>query len=108
MGRLIDCDNAYNAIQITSDKFGVASMVVWRAMCNMLSQIPTENAIRIPENATNGDMLKAIFPQWNLREGIGFEYKLFGEKHKFEGLVDEDWWNAPYRIKEDNENGRAD
>ncbi len=63
---------------------------------DVLDNQPTVNVIPIPENATNGDVIMALFPQWNLREEIGFEYKLFGEEHKFEGLVDEDWWNAPY------------
>ena len=45
MGRLIDCDNVYNAIQITSDKFGVAKQVVEYSMRNMLGKIPTVDAV---------------------------------------------------------------
>lgn len=54
-------------------------------------------SIIIPDNATNGDVIKALFPQWDLREEFGYEYKLFGETHKFEGLVDENWWNEQYK-----------
>jgi len=64
---------------------------------SQINSLPTADVIPIPEGATNGDMIKAMFPQWDLREEIGYEYKLFGETHKFEGLVDEDWWNAPYK-----------
>ena len=64
---------------------------------NIVREQPITNVIPIPEGATNGDVIKAMFPQWDLREEIGYEYKLFGETHKFEGLVDEDWWNAPYK-----------
>ena len=70
-------------------------------ICNLDAKTVVErmkfaDVIIIPDGATNGDMIKAIFPQWDLREEIGYEYKLFGETHKFEGLVDEDWWNKQY------------
>jgi hypothetical protein len=102
MGKLIDCDHAYNAIQITSDKFGVASLVVWRAFCNMLGRIPSVDAIRIPENATNGDMIKAMFPdaQINYHEKTDL---VDGHVTVFLKGCDTcqdyslDWWNAPYR-----------
>jgi len=64
---------------------------------NMVKLYKKVDAILIPDNATNGDVIRAIFPQWDLREEIGYEYKLFGETHKFEGLVDEDWWNSQYK-----------
>ena len=66
---------------------------------SQINSLPTADVIPIPEGATNGDVIKAMFPQWDLREEIGYEYKLFGETHKFEGLVDEDWWNSPYHIR---------
>jgi len=42
------------------------------------------NGIPIPENATNGDVIKTLFPKcmWNAT----------GQ--------DEEWWNAPYERKE--------
>lgn len=102
MGRLIDCDNVYNAIQITSDNFGVAKHVVEDNMRNMLGKISTVNAIRIPEGATNGDMIKALFPDAQI------------DYHEKSDLVDRhvtafikdcdtcqdysyDWWNTPYK-----------
>ena len=45
MGRLIDCNDVYNAIQITTDKFGVAKRVVEDNMLTMLSKIETVEAI---------------------------------------------------------------
>ena len=35
----------------------------------------------IPDNATNGDVIKALFPN----------------EHDFETDFDEEWWNAPYQ-----------
>lgn len=45
MGRLIDCNDVYNAIQITTDNFGVAKKVVEDNMLTMLSKIETAEAI---------------------------------------------------------------
>ena len=45
MGRLIDCNDVYNAIQITTDDFGVAKRVVEDNMLTMLSKIETVEAI---------------------------------------------------------------
>lgn len=40
-----------------------------------------QNGIPIPDNATNGEVLKALFPN----------------EHDFETDFDADWWNAPYQ-----------
>lgn len=40
-----------------------------------------KNGTPIPDNATNGDVIKALFPN----------------EHDFETDFDEDWWNAPYQ-----------
>ena len=45
MGRLIDYNDVYNAIQITTDNFGVAKKVVEDNMLTMLSKIETVEAI---------------------------------------------------------------
>lgn len=49
MGRLIDCNDVYNAIQITTDKFGVAKKVVEDNMLTMLSKIETVEVEAIPK-----------------------------------------------------------
>ena len=61
-----------------------------------------ENIIRfskpvfiIPENPTNGDMIKAMFPEvkmWGESEQT-LDYSLGGMVHR----VTKSWWNAPYR-----------
>lgn len=40
-----------------------------------------QNGTPIPDNATNGDVLKAIFPN----------------EYDFETDFDEEWWNSPYQ-----------
>ena len=48
---------------------------------NQIENAPTVSAVLIPEGATNGDMIKALFPQ----EG------------DFETDFDAGWWNSPYK-----------
>ncbi len=40
-----------------------------------------KNGTPIPDNATNGEVIKALFPN----------------EHDFETDFDETWWNAPYQ-----------
>ena len=54
-----------------------------------------ENCIEIPNGATNGDMIKAIFPYIEI-EGIGGEIKCIATKNGTSYFA-LDWWNAPYK-----------
>ena len=56
-----------------------------------------ENYIQIPDNATNGDVIKAVFPNEKIYRGQ-FEYWL-----STECTFDLKWWNSPY--KADKESG---
>ena len=62
MGRLIDANSVYNAIQITTDNFGVAKRVVETNMLTMLSKIPTVEAIPKAdyENRLKADMVAML------------------------------------------------
>ena len=65
--------------------------------------IPIHNAIIVPENATNGDMINALFPNAkNIRVDGGYplNYIIEGEWHR--NL--KEWWDAPYNSESNNEN----
>lgn len=49
--------------------------------------------VSIPDNATNGDMLAAVFP----REVKDVDVDWFGEE----------WWNSPYKTDEVKENAET-
>ena len=56
-----------------------------------------ENCIEIPNEVTNGDMIKTIFPYIEI-EGIGGEIKCSATKIGFgTSYFALDWWNAPYK-----------
>lgn len=79
-----------------------------KALINMQSTVP---AIPIPEGATNGDIIKAIFP--DLVDEIGLfrsHMELTTDRHEFyfndvtseesRMAVDEKWWDEPYERKD--------
>ena len=58
---------------------------------DMLEALPPVNAIPIPEGATNGDMIMAMFPNISVYEH-GSTYSVNNE-YNFNST----WWNAPYK-----------
>ena len=66
---------------LSENKREIVLRNLFEDICDFLNKQPTVNAIPIPENATNGDMIKAMFPN-----EPDFEYDFF-----------RDWWNAPYK-----------
>ena len=59
----------------------------------------------IPKNATNGDMIKTMFPDAEIKEIRGtFEGKLLGYRTWLGGRSQDfllDWWNAPFKRGEE-------
>lgn len=56
--------------------------------------------VEIAGNLTNGDVIKAMFPQFDIRifseTGIVL---VFGENKKFQHFYPIEWWNAPYKAE---------
>lgn len=55
--------------------------------------------IRIPDNATNGDVIKVIFPNAKIVETDREVFLYTGTREKDEDIqiFDTEWWNAPYQ-----------
>ena len=52
--------------------------------------------IEIPDNVTNGDMIKAMFP--NLKITVcEFYVQVIGETYEFCNTYPLKWWNAEYK-----------
>lgn len=65
---------------------------------NKIEPYKKVNEIIIPEDATNGDVIKAMFPKaWGSDYiDIFNKFTLYiDDDHELE--VDIDWWNAPYK-----------
>lgn len=57
---------------------------------------PLRNVIPIPEGATSGDMIKAMFPYGKYGTN-GNEVHVFGVGGNGCLVFTLDWWNAPYK-----------
>ena len=70
------------------------------------------NGILLPDNATNGDVIKAVFPNIDFYEGevdkigglISFYARDEHEEKRQRVIITADWWNAPYKRGDTNGN----
>ena len=94
--RLIDVDtiNINDTVRGNNDFAECIRDAVKTTLDNAL----TVNAIIIPEGATNGDMITAIFPNVEVKEknngyevyfGVGTAIQFFNHQ----------WWNVPYNAE---------
>lgn len=88
-----------NLIRVEDTKFYLAKNYIGakRSLGQCLDEMPTVNAIEILDGATNGDMIKAMFPNiemWGESKNT-LDYSLGGMIHR----VLKSWWNAPYKAE---------
>ena len=66
--------------------------------CQILLEL--NNAIILPDNCTNGDVIKALFPECD----ADFHFDCFGMTDWYSTNLDgrtdfsDEWWNAPYEV----------
>lgn len=93
--RLIDADKLDECLQSMADlewNKQVGSSKGLEDAIDIIYDTPTVNAIVIPEGATNGDVIKAMFPNFHTNEmshtiWVGYDDMSFRKE----------WWNAPYK-----------
>jgi hypothetical protein len=59
-----------------------------------------KNGTPLPKGETNGDMIKALFPNYEETRMCGDVRYGSKEYYNLEFVIDEDWWDAPYEQKE--------
>lgn len=74
----------------------------------MVNEAPTVRAIPIPEGATVGDTIKAMFPDCEQKEHINnngyFEMYFDNDLRNASYMrVNKEFWNAPYRVEGETE-----
>ena len=63
---------------------------------SIIKNLSTINAIPIPENITNGDMIKLLFPnKYGEEYGRTKVYYCIDAHNRMEFQID--WWNKPYK-----------
>ena len=84
--------------KIDGDKIydSVVKMLV--PVCESIER-KVDKAILIPDGATNGDVIKAMFgsPAREGKAGILYKFKYRNGKPMFSTYFDFDWWNTPYK-----------
>lgn len=82
--RLIDAEDAINQVAMIAKAFAKSDKQ--KALCGRiiytLEHRPTVKAIPIPNGATNGEVMMAIFEEI---------------QYYSDGRIDANWWNAPYK-----------
>ena len=73
------------------------------AVEKIINDALTVNAIIIPEGATNGDMIKAMFNPYKICK-YEFNVRIYMTERAFEEsdyqmYYDRRWWNAPYKAE---------
>ena len=99
--RLIDANNI-NVEDTIGGRNEFADCIRDSVDC-VLSNAPT--VLTIPENPTNGDMIKALFDT-KIKDIEIYLTKMYVFIHFKDGnsmRVWKDWWNAPYKRGEENE-----
>ena len=61
-----------------------------------------KNGTPIPETATNGEVIKAMFPNVNIYEHNGGTTYSVNNEYNFNAT----WWNAPYQKGGKNDNNK--
>lgn len=87
------CGKEQGERTIKSLEFAIDSLKVDEAYNLMYEKV---DFIEIPEGATNGDMIKAMFPNAKKHESIEYHNILFAPSCHLE-CCNEDWWNSSYR-----------
>lgn len=86
--RLIDADAFERKCMFDSDIEDMQDVIY------ALRDYPSFPAIPIPDNATNGDVIKALFPRIKIKKFPTFLRVIEGEEYI---PMTYDWWNSPYK-----------
>lgn len=92
--RLINADKIHPDVRTQHGALAISQ--------GQLAYAETVNAVLIPENATNGDMIKAVFPYIEIEDNCDMYYSVNIENLSIDKGLNtigfrKDWWNAPYK-----------
>ena len=62
----------------------------------------------LPENATNGDVIKAIFPNVEIARIQANCVIIWIDKPWIKCEISNHWWNAPYKAESEDKEGAND
>ena len=77
-----------------SVKIEVSDEVINADAITLCNPLAVKKAVVIPENPTNGDVIKALFPTIKTKEYRTFIRVIDGEEYC---SINYEWWNSPYK-----------
>lgn len=96
MSRLINTRDLHNVVTKRKADYGKLATLIDNIVEGMVEETPT--AIRIPKNATNGDIIKAMFPNKcpnvDFNENFGRVWIMVNGEDVANFRLD--WWHSPY------------
>ena len=114
MPRLIDADELKEIIEVghlsemsmKNVNYINGYSTVLECAVAQVEEAETVNAIIIPTNATNGDMIKAMFPNAEIEiheanEVVGTHVSVSVDENEGIHYYSLEWWYAPYKKSED-------
>jgi len=69
-----------------------------RTLKEWIDLMASGKSVILPNNATNGDVIKAVFPN------ISKYNNMLLENHSTNILFDDEWWNSPYKAGDIDDN----
>ena len=85
---VIDISDNYDLSKIQNGS--IASKMILNAVAN---------GTPLPDNATNGDVIKAMFPNVKAFSNFSFNMHLQDDNGHGLGFLNVDWWDAPYKVE---------
>jgi len=71
---------------------------IYKSIHEQLSYKAIQEGTPIPDNATNGDVIKAMFPYGKYNEYFAdVEMRTEENDTRFKSVFDRDWWDEPYQ-----------
>ena len=103
MSRLISTSDLHNIVMKRKTEYGRLATLIDNIVEEMVQETLTVNAIEITDEMTNGDVIKAMFPNCEQKEHMNngyFEMYFDGDFGNASYMrVSKDWWNTPYHNK---------
>lgn len=87
-----------NLIRVEDTKLYLAKNYIGgkKSLGQCLDEVPTVNAIEIPDNATNEDVIKVIFSNVKTRDNSD-DFITYTFDGIVGNMVEKAWWNALYK-----------
>ena len=107
-----DCVSRQAVLQMIEDIENAGGFIGYNTYSEAFDRVDNMPPVTptFPKNATNGDAIKAMFPNMEVvrQEISSTSNNIIVRDDSFFGAINRfhtDWWNAPYTEKRGNENG---